>query len=220
LLLLAHGESKKSIAGAVKNGAGSVAAGAGKAKGFVVAKSRASFDKAYAAKRPLAVAKLARLREENKAASPEEIVKLLETELSATEVKSGAESAVFTAAASLFIFTVIEIHGDARVTPARQRLIDSIIFADSKVTKNVAKYGGFALSLLTKRFQVIGKAVAVVAVTRGKFPWLKRVASIIGVEKAAKKGAAWIVITATRKSLGPAPADWPVAKAPSNKEVN
>lgn len=211
------GNPTKNIAGAVKNGADSVAAGAGKAKDFVVEKSRASLDKAYAAKKPLAVEKLARLRAENKTASPADLVKLLETELSATEAKAGAESTVFTAAASLFVFTVIEIHGGSKVSPARQRLIDAIIVADSKVTKNVAKYGGFALSLLTKRLRVIGTAVAAISSARSKFPWLKQVASILGVEEAAKKGAAWIVIAATRKSLGPAPAKWPAAKAAPKK---
>lgn len=211
------GNPTKNIASALKNGAGSVTAGAGRAKDFVVEKSRASLDKAYAAKKPLAVEKLARLRAENKSANPPEVVKLLEAELTATEANAGAESAVFTAAASLFVFTVIEIHGKAPSTPARQRLIDAIIVADSKVTKNVAKYGGFALSLLTKRLRIIGTAVAAISSARSKFPWLKQVASILGVEEAAKKGAAWIVIAATRKSLGPAPAKWPVAKAPKKK---
>lgn len=213
------GKSTKNISDAVKNGAGSVSAGAGRAKDFVVVKTRAGLDNAYAAKRPLAVEKLARLRAENKTASPAELVKMLETELSATEAKSGAESTVFTGAASLFVFTVIEIHGDRSPNPARQRLIDAIIITDSKVTKNVAKYGGFALSLLTKRLRFIGTAVAAVASARSKFPWLKQVASILGVEEAAKKGAAWIVIAATRKSLGPVPGKWPVAKAPKKKAV-
>jgi hypothetical protein len=213
------GNPTKNIAGAVKNGAGSVVAGAGKAKDFVVDKSRASLDKAYAAKKPLAVEKLARLRADNKGASPADLVKLLETELSATEVKSGAKSAVFTAAASLFIFTVVEIHGNPKMSPARQRLIDGIIIADSKVTKNVAKYGGFALSLLTKRLRIIGTAVAAISSARSKFPWLKQVVAILGVEEAAKKGAAWIVIAATRKSLGPVPEKWHKTKVAAKKPV-
>ena len=213
------GKSTRNISGAVKTGAGNIAAGAGRAKDFVVVKTRAGLDNAYAAKKPLAVEKLARLRAENKSATPGQLMKLLEAELSATEAKSGAESTVFTAAASLFVFTAIEIHGGGVKTPARQRLIDAIIIADSKVTKNVAKYGSFALSLLTKRLRIIGTAVAAISSARSKFPWLKQVASILGVEEAAKKGAAWIVIAATRKSLGPVPEKWPAAKPTATKEV-
>lgn len=212
------GNPTKKIAGAVKNSADSVAAGAGKAKDFVVEKSRASLDKAYAAKKADAVAKLAALRASNPEAKPADIINLLEQELKSEELHAGTNSDAFTSAVAMFVFTVIEVHGaNKKNAVARQRLIDSLVVIDSKTARNVAKYGGIAVALFSKRLRILGTAVAAISTLRSRAPWIKRGLAILGVKNPGKKGVAVAITSAVKKSLGPAPKLWPTTPRKATK---
>ena len=184
----------------------------------VAGKARSGLDKAYAFKKEQAVEKLAELRASNPKATPSEIIKLLEAELKSEELHAGTNSDAFTAAVAMFVFTVIEVHGaNKKNAVARKRLIDALVVIDSKVAKNVAKYGGIAVSLFSKRLRVIGVGVALVANLRSKAPWLKRGLAILGIKNPGKKGTAYAVTAAVSKTLGPAPKTWPGAKGKVTK---
>lgn len=214
------GNSTKKIMDAVQNGAGSAAAGAGKAKEFLFEKSRAGLDKAYQTKKKLAVANVTKLRTQNATSKPQGIIDLLEAELKSEEMHSGTNTEAFASAVALYVFSVIEVHGENPANAAaRQRLIDALVVVDSKTAKNIAKYGGIAVAIFSKRLRVIGGAVAALATLRSRAPWLKRGLVILGIKNPGKKVASFAVIAATNKTLGPAPKTWPAAKAQSKKPV-
>lgn len=190
-----------------------VAAKAAQARDFVSTRTRSSLDKAYLVKKEVAVAKVAKLRAENKKATPVEIIALLDAELKSEELHAGTNNDAFTSAVAIYVCSVIEVYGaNKKNQAARQRLIDALVVMDSKVTKNVAKYGGVAVALFSKRLRVVGAAVATLASLRSKAPWLKRGLAILGIKNPGKKGAAFAVIAATKKTLGQPPKAWPATK--------
>jgi hypothetical protein len=197
-------KAAKASSKAIKTGAGVVAEKAGEVKAFADEKTRAGLDKAYEAKRQLALKNLERLRRENPDASPAETLLILEKELSAAEGKAGTDSEEFASATAMYVFTAVEIYGENfQDVEKRQRLIDTTILIDSGAAKTVASVAGIGVSIILARSgsKAIAKAAAKVA-------GASALVAMLGIENPGKKSAAWIAVTAVKKFLGPAPETW------------
>jgi hypothetical protein len=204
----------KTSAKAIKEGAEIVAEKAGEAKAFADEKTRSGLDKAYLPKQKEAAANLKKLRAAHPKANPQEILEILEKELSAAETKKGTDSEEFASATAHYVFTAVEVYGKKYKNAAsRQRLIDTTVLMDSNAAKIVAAAAGIGFSLLLTRLggKATGKAIAKVA---GASAFV----AMLGVENPGKKSAAWLAINAVKKFMGPAPADWPKV-AVSKKKV-
>jgi hypothetical protein len=207
--------------GAVKDGSGKVAAGAAnaakvvadnavKAKDFLDDKSRAALDKAYSAKKPLAVKNLQRIKKASPAASPTEVLATLEADLKVAEDKTGSDSDAFTDAVTLYVFSAVEVYGSKVADKnKRQLLIDTIVVIDSDVAKAIAQFGGAAIALVAGRAGAIGKAVGAVAKAGNKLTWLKPLIALAGIKNPGKKSTTWIVTHSTKSILGMPPKTWP-----------
>lgn len=198
-----------------KRAAGKVADQAVKAKDSVDAKIRAGLDEAYAVKRKVAIENVARLRKANANCSPKDLIQLLEEELKAADEATDEKTEAFTSAASLYMLSVVEVHGaKGEPTTNSQRLIDVVVALDSKAAKVIAAAGGFAVALLAKRFGPVGKVVKGAAKFGGKVALVAPILNLAGIKNPGKKGAAWAVVAATEKILGEPPKSWPKAEAP------
>jgi hypothetical protein len=221
-------KAAKTGLGAVKGGSGIVAAGAVKAAGVVAAnavkakdyvdeKSRAALDKAYSAKRPLAVRHVKALRKSNPTANPVELLEILEAKLKVAEEKTGSDSDAFTDEVALYVFSAVEVYGGKVADKAKQQmLVDTIVVIDSSVAKAIAQFGGAAVALVAGRLGAIGKAVGAVAKAGNKLSWVKPLIALAGIKNPGKKSATWLVTNATKKVLGPPPKSWPKT-APAKK---
>lgn len=205
-------EVAKKGAKAIASGAGAVKSGAGKAKDLIDAKARASLDKAYAAKKPLAVKHLKKLRAASADASPKKILEILAADLHKIEQEKGSESGDVIDAVALYVLTCIEIYGSKSADEAaKQKLIDATIIFSSQATKNVAEYGGLAVELVAGRFGTVGKVVKKASAVGNKLSKFAPLAKIVGVENIGRKSATKIAETAVSKALGTPPAKWPAA---------
>jgi len=203
---------------AMKDVGGAVATGASTAKDYVDDKTREALDNAYAAKRHIAVDKLVALRKAHPGASPGAVLDILEKELTDSELKSGAESEGFSGAAALYALTAVEIHGELVANATnKQRLVDAVVVIDSETAKNIALVGGLALTLVAGRFSSVGKAAKLLAKVTLKVAWLKPIMSLAGIENPGQKSAAWVLVTASHKVLGPAPESWQHLDNPTAK---
>jgi ElaB/YqjD/DUF883 family membrane-anchored ribosome-binding protein len=209
-------------ADAVKTGAGkakdAVKTGAGKAKDAVDAKARAALDKAYAAKKPLAVKHLKKLRTASADASPQKILDTLSANLHTIEKEKGAESSDVIDAVALYVLTCVEVYGSKTKDPAaKQRLIDATIIFSSETTKNVAEYGGLAIELVAGRFGAVGKVVKKASDAGKKLSKFAPLAKLVGVENLGRQSVTKIAEAAVLKSLGTPPTKWPVAASSAAK---
>ena len=203
-------DAAKKGAKAIASGADAVKSGAGKAKELIDAKARASLDKAYAAKKPLAVKHLKKLRAASADASPKKILEILAADLHKIEQEKGSESGDVIDAVALYVLTCIELYGSkAADQAAKQKLIDATIIFSSQATKNVAEYGGLAVELVAGRFGTVGKAVKKASAVGNKLSKFAPLAKIVGVENIGRKSATKIAETAVAKALGTPPAKWP-----------
>jgi hypothetical protein len=204
-------------AGAARDGAvvatGVTADIAKKAGKYLDAKSRAYLDAEFAKLRPAGMANVSRLRKEHPRATPAEVIDQLSTEFMQTEKGTSAKSEKFLAASTIYVVSLNEIYGDkVRDNTQRQILLYVLLAANSNVARVVAQVSAFALAFISKRFAVIATVVAWVKKNAGKLSWVATIAKLAQIENAGKKSASWIVVNASLKILGPAPASWPAAK--------
>lgn len=198
-----------------KTAAGKIASQAVKAKSSVDKKVRAALDEAYEVKRKEAIDNVARLRQANPELSPKEIIGVLEKGLKAADEKSSDKSEAFSSAASIYVLSVVEVHGASKKSNRnRQKLIDVVVAFDSRTTKTIAAVGGFALTILAKRFGPVARALKAAAKLGGKAALVAPVIALAGIKNPGKKGAAWAVVAATEKLLGEPPKSWPKVEAP------
>jgi hypothetical protein len=210
----------KKGAKAVATGAGAVKAGAGNAKNQIDAKTRASLDKAYAAKKPLAVANLKQLRKKYPSESPAQILERLNDALHRVEQESGSDAGILLDAISTYVLTSIEVYGTAvKGKPATKKLLDATLMLSSKVAKITAKYGPAAAELVIAIVRKKGKTPSVKPTVRKKSavvgPLFRfAIAKLIGVENVGRKSATKIAEIAVKRALGTPPAKWPAATTP------
>lgn len=183
---------------------------------FLDQKSRELLAKEFAKNRPLALAAVARLRKAHRGAKPAEIVEVLSAEFMKNEKEVSAESERFLTASTHFVITLNEIYGDrVRDNTQRQVLLYLVLAANSKAAKVIAQVGVVALTFASKRFAAIASVVAIgtefLKRSAGKMSWVSALAKLAGIEDVARKGAGWVVVNASLKILGPAPASWPAA---------
>ncbi len=130
------------------------------------------------------------------------------------DVSVGSER--FLTASTHFIITLNEIYGDkVRDTIQRQVLLYLVLAANSKAAQVVAQLGVIALSFASKRFAAIATVVTIgtefLKKSTGKMSWVSALAKLAGVSDVGRKSASWVVVNASLKILGPAPASWPTA---------
>ncbi len=134
-----------------------------------------------------------------------------------------AKSEKFLAASTNFVITLNEIYGHSvHDKTQRQVLLYILLAANSKAARLVAQVGVMVLALASKRFGAIATAAAisteVITKYAGKITWIAALTKLAGIENAGRKGAAWVVVNASLKILGPAPQTWPTAKATTQKK--
>lgn len=180
---------------------------------YLDAKSRAYLDAEFAKHRPAGIANVSRLRKEHPRATPAEVIDQLSAEFMQTEKGVSPKSDKFLAASTVYVVSLNEIYGDrVRDNTQRQILLYVLLAANSNVARVVAQVSAFALAFISKRFAVIATVVAWVKKNAGKLSWVATIAKLAQIENAGKKSASWVVVNASLKILGPAPATWPVAK--------
>jgi hypothetical protein len=123
-----------------------------------------TFDGLMAVHRPLVLANIRRLRKRHPAASPEEIIRLLERDYlaavttggaavgasaavpgigtAASLVLSGAETAAFLEASALFAQSVAEVHGIVVVEPERARTLVMALMLGANGQELVKQFTG------------------------------------------------------------------------------
>lgn len=183
---------------------------------FLDAQSRSFLEAEFAKHKPVGVATVARLRKSHSGAKPTEIVELLSTEFMKNEKDVSVGSERFLTASTHFIITLNEIYGDkVRDTIQRQVLLYLVLAANSKAAQVVAQLGVIALSFASKRFAAIATVVTIgtefLKKSTGKMSWVSALAKLAGVSDVGRKSASWVVVNASLKILGPAPASWPTA---------
>jgi len=201
---------------AAKVAASAAADFAKKTGAFFDSSSRSFLDAEFAKYQSVGVATVARLRQANSGAKPAEIVELLSAEFMKNEKDVSAESEKFLAASTHFVITLNEIYGDkVRDTTQRQVLFYLVLAANSKAAKVVAQVGVVAFKFASKRFPglsvVVAKLKDIAAKSKGKVGWVSALATLAGVSNVGRKSASWVVVNASLKILGPAPAAWPAA---------
>lgn len=205
----------KVSAKAIKDGAVVVADKSKELADAVDKKSRESLDKAYKSKRKAAVENLAKYRAANPKANPSELLDILESDLHKLEEKRGVESDEFMDATVLFVLTVVELYPNNKSTELkRQKLIDTILVLDSEVVKTIAAIGGLALELLPLgKVGKLGKIAKAAVTAKAKAASLSALAKKMDVKNPGKKGAAWLAVNITKKSLGEPPKAWPASES-------
>lgn len=218
--VIAARDGAKVAAGATTDAAkvaASAAADVAKKTGaFLDASSRSFLDAEFAKYESVGVATVARLRKAHSGTKPAEIVKLLSAEFMKNEKDVSAESEKFLTASTHYVITLNEIYGDrVRDNTQRQVLLYLVLAANSKAAKVIAQVGVVALTFASKRFAAIASVVAIgtefLKRSAGKMSWVSALAKLAGIEDVARKGAGWVVVNASLKILGPAPASWPAA---------
>ena len=186
-----------------------------KAGRFLDTKSRELLAKEFEKNRPIAVASVARLRQANGSAAPSEIVKLLSDEFALAEKGVPGKSEKFLAAATNYVLSLNEIYGKkVRDENRRQLLLYVLLAANSNVAAVAAQVGAMAFAFLTKRFAAVAIVTLVTDFIRknsGKATWLVTMAKLAGIKTVGRTSASWVVVNASLKILGPAPASWPTA---------
>jgi hypothetical protein len=210
---------------AAKVAASAAADFAKKTGAFLDASSRSFLEAEFAKYQSVGVATVARLRKANSGAKPAEIVELLSAEFMKNEKDVSAESEKFLTASTHFVITLNEIYGDkVRDNTQRQVLLYIVLAANSKAAKVIAQVGVVALTFASKRFAAIASVVAIgtefLKRSTGKMSWVSALATLAGVSDVGRKSASWVVVNASLKILGPAPASWPAAaKKPVAKKT-
>ena len=198
--------NKSDLAKGAKNAAKWTKDTAGKAKD----KTRKGLDKAYEAKKPLAVEALIQLRRQNPKASPTKIQSLLDDQLREAEKQSGMSSSDFASAVSMYVFTSMEMHNLEDGSPANhQKLTDLMVMLDSsavRVARKVVGVAATAVMLLPQGKAIKGVKVAKKAIAGSA----AAVAATKGALMASGKELAisGTIISQTKKILGPAPKSW------------
>jgi hypothetical protein len=183
---------------------------------FLDQKSRELLAKEFEKNRPLALATVVRLRKAHRGAKPAEIIEILSAEFMKSEKEVSAESEKFLAASTHYVITLSEIYGDkVRDNTQRQILLYLVLAANSKAAKVITQVGVVALTFASKRFAAIASVVAIgtefLKRSAGKMSWVSALATLAGISNVGRKSASWVVVNASLKILGPAPALWPAA---------
>jgi hypothetical protein len=165
-------------------------------------KTRSGFDKAYEAKRPFAIAAIAEFRETNPKATPTQIQDLLDQQLMRAESRFSPISAKFSAAATLYVNSSVELRGlDIKSTSGHQKLVDLMVVLDSagiKYFRWAVNIAAFVLPFMKGAKAVKIAGVAVAAMGAGK----------IANKVQSKYSVADFLITKTNSTLGPVPRKW------------
>jgi hypothetical protein len=201
---------------AAKVAASAAADFAKKTGAFLDASSRSFLDAEFSKHQSVGLATVTRLRKANSGAKPAEIVELLSAEFMKREKDVSAESERFLTASTHFVITLNEIYGDkVRDNTQRQVLLYLVLAANSKAAKVIAQVGVIAFTFASKRFAglsvVVAKLKDIAAKSKGKVGWVSALATLAGVSNVGRKSASWVVVNASLKILGPAPAAWPAA---------
>jgi hypothetical protein len=219
-------KAARAAAVAALNAAEKAAIAAKKLKRDVESSTRDALDRNYNNQRPLAEENLRRLRGKHADATPAEIVLVLEKQYLTAGAKKNADSTAFIEDSALFILTMVEIYQpDFSRAPKVQRLVDQVVFVNSKPAKAAAEYGGIAVAFVFSRIpaNAAKKIGAVLAkIKNAKFfraalvaiPFLKK----MGIDDWSNQAIGKTLVSSVKKILGPAPKTWPSPKtAPSKK---
>jgi hypothetical protein len=203
----------------VVSGAAAVKTGAGKAKNVIDSKTKAGLDKAYAAKKPLAVENLKQVRKAHPSASPTRVLELLNEDLHKVEQDSGSDPGTMIDAISTYVLTSVEVYGTSvRAKPATKKLINATLMFSSQAAKLTAKYGPMAVELAVAIIRKKGKPAPRKPVGPKKNVLIGPVirfllAKLVGVENVGRKSVTKIAEIAVKKALGTPPAKWPATTA-------
>ena len=222
-------DKKKLLKGKVKE-AGDLAnkAGEGIASAWKDLNSKAQdgIQRAYQAKRPLAVAKVNALRGENPKITPRGAQEILDAELSSVEASKGPLSVKYTSAASLYLMSSMEIRQlDPKSKDTTKTLFNLLIILDGRAVRglrNVLRIGIWLVPHF-KAFKATKVAArgAQVAVKANKARKVIKAAKVVavplaknGLQNALNGGkASAFVIEQTANALGPAPDSWKAESA-------
>ena len=221
-------EKKKELLARKAKQAGDIAnkAGEGVANAWkdLNSKAKDGIQKAYLAKRPLAVAKVNSLKEEFPKITPSEAQDILDAELNSVEAAKGPLSVRFTSAASLYVIASIELRKlDPKSKDTAKALFNLLIILDGRAVRGMRHLLKVALWLLpiakemkvAKAAPVVAKG-AQVAVKANKAKKVLKTAKAVALPVAkdrldgllnSGKASAYI-IEQTAKALGPVPASW------------
>lgn len=192
-----------------------------KLKGDVESNARDALDRSYDNQRPRAIEQLEELRKKHADGSPTEIALILEKQYLIAGAKKNADSTAFIEDTALFILTMVEIH-QVNLSKALKvrRLVDQVVFVNSKPAKAVAEYGGIAVAFVFARIPAnaakkVGDALA--KIKNAKFfraalvaiPFIKK----MGLDDLGSQAIGKTIARSVKKTLGPAPKAWPAAKA-------
>ena len=228
-------EKKKLLTRKVKE-AGELAnkAGEGVAAAWKDLNSKAQdgIQRAYQTKRPLAVAKVSALREENPEITPRDAQEILDAELNSVEAARGPLSVKYTSAASLYLMSSIELRQlDPKSKDTAKTLFNLLIILDGRAVKGLRHVLRIGIWLVPhfkalKATKVAAKG-AQVAVKVNKARKVIKAAKVVaiplaknGLQNVLNSGkASAYIIEQTAKTLGPAPTSWKAqpAKAPKAK---
>lgn len=204
----------------VVSGAAAVKTGADKTKKVIDSKTKAGLDKAYAAKKPLAVENLKKLRKAHPSASPSRVLELLNKDLHKVEQDSGSDLGSLIDAISTYVLTSVEVYGTSvRAKPATKKLINATLMFSSQAAKLTAKYGPMAVELAVAIIRKKSKPSPIKPAVPKKNVLIGPVvrfllAKLVGVENVGRKSATKIAELAVKKALGTPPTKWPAATKP------
>lgn len=195
-------------------------------------KTRDGIQRAYEAKRPLAVSKLAEIRQGQPGITPQEAQDLLDVELNSVESTKGGFSIAYTSAASLYVITSMEIRQlDKTSKDANQKIVSLLVLLDSAAVRGIRRIVNVAIYVLpflkgVKVLQGAGVAVKLAQVSKRAAPAKKilSLAKAAALPKAAEmvkdfknKGIiSSYIIDQSTKILGPTPTSWD-AQPPKTK---
>jgi hypothetical protein len=192
-------------------------------------KAQDGIQRAYQAKRPLAVARVNALREENPDITPRDAQDILDAELNSVEASKGPLSVKYTSAASLYLISSMELRQlDPKSKDTAKTLFNLLIILDGRAVKglrHVLRIGIWLVphfkALKATKVAAKGAQVAVkVNKARKVIKAAKFVAPVAkyGMQNVLNSGkASTYIIEQTAKTLGPAPTSWKAQPAKASK---
>jgi hypothetical protein len=187
-------------------------------------KAKDGIQRAYLAKRPLAVAKVKALREDNPKITPGQAQEILDAELNGVEAAKGPLSVRYTSAAALYVMSSMELRQlDPKNKETAKVLFNLLLILDARAVKGLRYLLNAALWLVPQlkaaKGAKAGAAVAKSAQVAAKATKAKKVikaakavavpAAKGGLKKLINSGkASSYIIEQTARTLGPTPASW------------
>jgi hypothetical protein len=189
-------------------------------------KAQDGIQRAYQAKRPLAVARINSLREENPAITPRDAQDIFDAELNSVETAKGPLSVTYTSAASLYLISSIELRQlDPKSKDTAKTLFNLLIILDGKAVKglrHVLRIGIWLVphfkALKATKAAAKGAQVAVKVNKARKVIKAAKVVAVPLAKNALNSGkASAYIIEQTTKTLGLAPVSWKAQPTKTSK---